>query len=451
MLRLERRDRIGRIVLTDAPPSAAQPATAKRTPEGYLQVRGLLARDGCLEYSDGKTAWNEYRPSAELKRGAPTFAGKPVTNDHPPVMLDASTWRDHACGTIGDSVAMHTGPTGIQYMAANLLVQDADLIEAIEGGKVELSIGFTATVIDSVGVAPDGTPYTKVQTDLYGNHVSAVDEGRAGPECRILLDGAACTTSPIQDSLRSAAQRTAAPRSATQRKAGVLMGQQVDPKKPKGKAAPARKDTGMPVEEVEIMGPLGEPVTVPTWLAAAWEKLKGIEAGMPTPAMAAPAPEAAAVVAPDALPAPEVTVQQPGPAAAAPATMPPKPEEDEADPEEKSLDSAIAKRMGLIADAVEILGRTDDMHTKTPTELRRAVVKHVMPTAKVDDRDGDYLQALYDMAVAQHRSAATTTPRAPRKASPWEDEPVTRRRDSRSPADVSRAKYLAKFGRTSVQ
>jgi hypothetical protein len=446
MLRLERRDRIGRIVLTDAPPSAAQPATAKRTPEGYLQVRGLLARDGCLEYSDGKDTWNELRPTEELKRGAPTFAGKPLTDDHPNTMVDSSTWRDVARGSIGDSVGLHTGPTGVQYLSATLLVHDAEAIEAIENGKVELSIGFTATVIDAPGEY-GGMPYAKVQTLIEGNHVSLVDEGRAGPECRVLLDGAACTTSPIQDS----AQRDATPRPALRRNAtqhgGSPMGQQVDPKKPKGKAAPARKDTGMPVEETEIMGPLGEPVSVPTWLAAAWEKLKGIEAGMPAPAMAAPAPEAAAVVAPDAQPAPEVTVQQPGPAAA-PAAMPPKPEEDkdEADPdEEKSLDSAIAKRMGLIADAVEILGRTDDMHTKSPTELRRAVVKHVMPTAKVDDRDGDYLQALYDMAVAQHRTAATKTARAPRKASPWEDEPVTRRRDSRSPADVSRARYLARF------
>lgn len=278
-----RLNRIDRVAHIDVGDKAELPtpghAPARRTREGYLEVDALIARDGLLKYSDGRESWVEYRPRAELEKAAATWAGTPVTDDHPSDMVNAKTWAAVSKGVhLGaPSVEVHDG---VAYLRSRLLITDAALIAKIDGGQRELSIGFTAAVEPTIdGVASDGTRCDAIQSGMFGNHTASVTRGRAGPACRVLMDSASCDYGDIMKIEK-----------------------------------PKVDEVGSPVEQVEVVGPDGMPVLVPTWIAAALERLMELEAP------SAPAPEAEAEA--EAAPL-EESASAPAPAApAAPAVSP---------------------------------------------------------------------------------------------------------------------------------
>jgi len=160
---------------------------------GFLRVDARLTRTGVFPYADanGET-WGELRTEDEVfDDGAlDSFRLAVVTDDHPSAFVTSKTVRDVQIGSVGTDVRRDG-----DYVRATLLITDADAIEAIQGGKKELSCGYTARVIQDQGVAPDGATYAARQTQIRGNHVAVVDRGRAGPECRILdTPGASRTT-----------------------------------------------------------------------------------------------------------------------------------------------------------------------------------------------------------------------------------------------------------------
>jgi len=160
---------------------------------GFLRVDARLTRTGVFPYADanGET-WGELRTEDEVfDDGAlDSFRLAVVNDDHPSAFVTSKTVRDVQIGSVGTDVRRDG-----DYVRATLLITDADAIEAIQGGKKELSCGYTARVIQDQGVAPDGATYAARQTQIRGNHVAVVDRGRAGPECRILdTPGASRTT-----------------------------------------------------------------------------------------------------------------------------------------------------------------------------------------------------------------------------------------------------------------
>lgn len=162
---------------------------AEETPQGFLRIApSKLARDGTLVYSDGSEEWNEFRPAEELSKSASSFSLVPLTDDHPPEMVDAANVRHWQAGTVGE-VRVEIWE-GVTYLVAPLLITDPGLIRrALDGETQELSIGFLARVWEKSGATQDGTKYKYVQTDLEGNHVAVVEEGRAGPICALASFG----------------------------------------------------------------------------------------------------------------------------------------------------------------------------------------------------------------------------------------------------------------------
>lgn len=184
--------RIDRISLDLAPPGAEPSpgqSRAVRTPEGYLDVDAYLARDGLLRYSDGRSTWMELRPRDELEAAASTWAHAIVTDDHPPVMVDAANAREYQRGLVISTPTI-VEVDGVAYLAARLRITDAELVAKILAGQRELSIGFLADVHPEPGVDSTGQRYDAVQRSLAGNHVASVERGRAGPAVRVLLDSA---------------------------------------------------------------------------------------------------------------------------------------------------------------------------------------------------------------------------------------------------------------------
>lgn len=176
------------------PPSALAVA---ETTEGFLRGRARIARAGVLEYGDGTRTWGEYRSLDELRAAAPTFALILCTDDHPEEFVNAENARDLFRGFSASDVDVERGDDGVDYLVATITVADAEAIAKVRAGKRELSIGFSALVVEESGDF-GGSAFEYKQTALEGNHFAIVDEGRAGPEVKIPIgDSVARSTTRI--------------------------------------------------------------------------------------------------------------------------------------------------------------------------------------------------------------------------------------------------------------
>lgn len=158
--------------------------TVKRTSEGYVTARAKAVRTGVQDYMAselglmGNHRVRVYRPETEVfsKDSVAGFVHAPVTIDHPAEMVDADNWRALAVGEVGANV-MRDG----EFLALDLILKDAAAIKAFDGGKKELSAGYTAEIEFVDGVAE----YDAIMKNIRINHLAIVDKARAGSEARI--------------------------------------------------------------------------------------------------------------------------------------------------------------------------------------------------------------------------------------------------------------------------
>lgn len=158
------------------------------TGEGFLICRNVpIARTGDQDYleseivegGDPQKVVKVHRPEEEVFSAAAlaSFEGKPFTNDHPPVLLDPENALSYEKGH-AQNVRRGSGEWD-GYMIADLHVHDAETIDAIKGGKRQISCGYECEYTDN----GDGT-FT--QSKIRGNHVALVDLGRAGAKAAIM-------------------------------------------------------------------------------------------------------------------------------------------------------------------------------------------------------------------------------------------------------------------------
>lgn len=157
-----------------------------RMADGSLIVEGVVARVGTLEYIDpnGKL-WREHVTADTLRNSAPGLVGRPVTVEHPPEDVTPKNYKKYAEGTVLD--ARFDEESG--ELCAVMSVNNENLLDAIDGGKCELSPGYLADVDDTPGQTDEG-PHDGVQTGRLYNHVAFVDEARGGPTVRARIDSA---------------------------------------------------------------------------------------------------------------------------------------------------------------------------------------------------------------------------------------------------------------------
>lgn len=123
---------------------------------------------------DSKTIYYVYRPEAELAKAADTFNNLPLTRDHIEVAID-DVPKERIVGSLGDR-AEYKAP----YLTNSLMVYDkTDIDNILNGNKKELSCGYRYTPVKKSGEW-HGQHYDFVMTDIVGNHVALVKEGRAG-------------------------------------------------------------------------------------------------------------------------------------------------------------------------------------------------------------------------------------------------------------------------------
>jgi hypothetical protein len=163
--------------------------STKRTADGYLLASPKVARTGIQEYLGSELGRPDlaivkvYRPEKEVfsRDALHSFAHRPVTIDHPPVMVDASNWKKYGVGTIGDEVVRDG-----EFVRVPLMLMDQNAIAQVEGGKGELSMGYTADLIFEAGVTDSGEKYDAYQANIRGNHLAIVDKARGGSELRVI-------------------------------------------------------------------------------------------------------------------------------------------------------------------------------------------------------------------------------------------------------------------------
>lgn len=164
-------------------------AAPKRTSDGYLLASPKVSRTGIQEYLGSEVGRPDlaivkvYRPESEVfsRDSLHSFAHRPVTIDHPPVMVDASNWKKYGVGTIGDEVVRDG-----EFVRVPLMLMDQNAIAQVDSGKVELSMGYTADIIFDAGTTPDGKKYDAYQANIRGNHLAIVDKARGGAELRVI-------------------------------------------------------------------------------------------------------------------------------------------------------------------------------------------------------------------------------------------------------------------------
>lgn len=168
-------------------------AGTRRRDDGYLVADARIARTGIQTYLGREVGRADmatvavYRPGDEVfsTETLKSAAHRPVTNDHPPELVTSANWKKYAVGQSGDEVSGE----GI-YIRVPLMVSDGEAIADVEGGKRELSAGYTCDLDWTSGTTPDGQAYDAIQRNIRMNHVAIVRRGRAGSEVRI-GDGAA--------------------------------------------------------------------------------------------------------------------------------------------------------------------------------------------------------------------------------------------------------------------
>ena len=167
---------------------AAEVTALRTTRDGYLVAEPRFARVGIQVYGGMEVGRPEmplvrlYRSEDAVfdQKAMASFAHRPVTNDHPSVSVNPENWREHVIGFTGDTVTKDGGFVRIPMMLA-----DANSIQDVRDGKVELSAGYTVDIDWTAGTTPDGEPFDGSMINLRGNHIALVAKGRAGHECRI--------------------------------------------------------------------------------------------------------------------------------------------------------------------------------------------------------------------------------------------------------------------------
>ena len=165
---------------------------------GFLLVKGCpISSFGIFDYGAGQLGLGGdpmrivkvYRPESAVNDPAAieSFKNVPLINDHE--MLsgfkddeNATAPEEHGVAGVLTSNVYYDSP----WMRGDLKVFSREMQELLNKGKKDLSLGYSCDFELKSGIF-DGQAYEAVQTNLRGNHIALVDEGRvAGAR---VLDG----------------------------------------------------------------------------------------------------------------------------------------------------------------------------------------------------------------------------------------------------------------------
>lgn len=374
------------MILTDT----AEIAGTRRTRDGYLVAQVRAGRTGIQNYAGVELDRPDlgvvrvYRPEDEVFDGAAmaTAAHRPITNDHPSQRVSAETWRDVAVGMTGGDVVRDGS-----FISVPLVLMDSAAIEDVEGGKRQLSWGYTCDLDWTAGKTPEGEDYDAVQRAIRINHLAVVTRGRAGSDCRIGDTAGAAPATPT----------------------------------------PSTTQGGRAMPDAEIRTVVVDGLSIPVTNQGA-EVISRLQRQMTDAAATAESQRLGLVQQVTARDgqiqalrddAARLADAHQGAVAALTATHQQaldavRGELDalRVQTSDAALDARVAARSALIAQARRVLGDAYDATGQSDVAIRRAVVAKALPALPMDDSKGDaYVNAVFDTVMAA--PALTAAPVAP--------------------------------------
>lgn len=171
--------------------------TAIQRADGSWEFDGVATRgDAVFDYSgEAGEPYREYRPMGEVfaPNSIESLAGATITDDHPANFVDIYNARELSRGTV-----LRAWQDGT-LMRVRVVIRDAELLQKIRDGKVELSCGYSAVLIPGDGVHPTEGAYQGTQTQIIHNHLAVVDAARAGPVARLAVPPMPAPAAPGTD------------------------------------------------------------------------------------------------------------------------------------------------------------------------------------------------------------------------------------------------------------
>lgn len=155
---------------------------------GFVHVNNVpIARVGVFPYlkADGSIEMEAKLPAELLADTTVDSANnKPVTDDHPEEFVNQSNAKKYMKGFTASNAHVDN-----DTLRVDMTITDAGLIDEINKGKQELSIGFETEIVPQKGEYK-GSVYDSVQKNIQINHVAVVERGRAGHSVRLVGDSA---------------------------------------------------------------------------------------------------------------------------------------------------------------------------------------------------------------------------------------------------------------------
>lgn len=162
-------------------------AAPVRRADGTIVVEARIARTGVQTYrnADGSTRL-EYRPDSEVTKAMKSLRLVPLTNLHPPTMLDAGNARSYSVGAVGENIRRDG-----MWIVAPLAVHDGATVRQMDAGELrQVSAGYECELDETPGTTPEGERYDAVQREIEHNHVALVPNARAGKDAAVRMDAA---------------------------------------------------------------------------------------------------------------------------------------------------------------------------------------------------------------------------------------------------------------------
>jgi len=160
----------------------------KKNDDGFLVGRAVATTIGVFSYrrEDGSIRKELRAPEHVFHPDSlATLKMTPLTNNHPTERVTADNRDKYSVGNLGENVVqdqLHG------FVSVPLSIQQKDAVSDVEGGKRGLSCGYTTDVVERPGVW-GGVRYDAIQTNIRYNHLAIVDEGRAGDDAVLKMDG----------------------------------------------------------------------------------------------------------------------------------------------------------------------------------------------------------------------------------------------------------------------
>jgi hypothetical protein len=157
---------------------------------GMLTAKVNLTKAGVYQYlySDGRVVKEAKLPEEIFSQATIDSAnGAVITDNHPDINQDSGLVNSSNYSKLVKGNVFNVKQDGL-FLSGLEKVFDSDLQKRIlSGEQIQVSIGFEQRTDWTPGEY-NGEKYDCIQRDIRINHIAHVEKGRAGEECRTILD-----------------------------------------------------------------------------------------------------------------------------------------------------------------------------------------------------------------------------------------------------------------------